>query len=105
MRPPFTAEEIHELYMEHLERCDTCNYDKPCMQCEVGNDSEAVPMSKVTGHACNCPWGTGLGATLDRLERMFKQQAEVQKLQKNLNEIQGNISMLSVYLGWVRIDG
>ena len=104
MKPPYTAEEIHQLYMDHLERCDTCNYDKPCMQCEVGSPSEAVPVSAVTGHACNCPWGTGLGATLWRLERMFSAQGEVAKLKQNLIGMQGNITMLGVYLRWAALE-
>lgn len=100
MRPPYTAEEIHNLYMEHLERCDRCNYDKPCMQCEAGVSDELITL--VTGHACNCPWGPGLGATLERLERMFKTQAEVKALEQNLNSLQGNITMLGIHLSWVK---
>jgi hypothetical protein len=105
MKPPYTSEEIHALYMAHLERCDRCNYDKPCMQCEVGIlEEETEPIIAVTGHACNCPWGTGLGATLERLERMFKTQAEVKALEQNLNSLQGNITMLGIYLSWVKVE-
>ena len=44
-----------EDWTAHLDRCDTCNYDRPCMMCEVGplDDFEETRDS----HGCNCRHG------------------------------------------------
>jgi len=60
--------------MEHYEGCDQCNYGKLCFVCEGGLGTAEDEMSFVDivkTHACNCPYGVGIGAALGRNVRRY----------------------------------
>lgn len=67
-------------HTEHIRACDTCNYDKPCMECEIGDPEETAENPRDAydiweSHNCNCSLGKGRGAFLRR---------QIEELEKRL---------------------
>lgn len=54
------------LWMAHLARCNQCNYGLDCQVCEIGYCFDGAPPARtpLTGHACNCARGPGVGYLL-----------------------------------------
>lgn len=48
---------VHDAFRAHLNVCDQCNYDRPCLACQA---DYADPKT----HACNCHVGPGYGHRL-----------------------------------------
>lgn len=108
MKPPYTAGQIHEIIMDHYDKCDDCNYNRGCRYCDGGfgtsEDEIENTIGMITSHSCGCIWGNGVGGTLKRIENLFHLQENVKSMESDYRSLQNKIAMFMIQLGWSKLD-